>query len=117
MLWLWCRLAAIAPIGPLAWEPAYAVGVALKRQKNKKIKWATLDTDVHTGECHVTTWVMQQKPGNDKIASKPPGAGLEAGNRFLLPALKRNPPHPRHDLGLSASRTVSQFLLLKLLSL
>ena len=32
LLWLWCRLAAGAPIGPLAWDPPYAMGVALKRQ-------------------------------------------------------------------------------------
>ena len=25
---LWCRLAAVAPIGPLAWEPPYATSVA-----------------------------------------------------------------------------------------
>ena len=36
LLWLWCRLAATAPIGPLAWEPPYAVGTALKTQNNKK---------------------------------------------------------------------------------
>ena len=30
LLWLWRRLAAAAPIGPLAWEPPYAEGVALK---------------------------------------------------------------------------------------
>ena len=30
---LWCRPAATAPIGPLAWEAPYAVGAALKRQK------------------------------------------------------------------------------------
>ena len=39
LLWSWCRLAAIVPIPPVAWEPPYAVGVALKRQplplKNK----------------------------------------------------------------------------------
>ena len=35
LLWLWCRPAAAAPIGPLAWEPPYAVGVALKRRKRK----------------------------------------------------------------------------------
>ena len=34
-LWLWHRLAATAPIQPLAWDPPYAVGEALKRQKNK----------------------------------------------------------------------------------
>ena len=28
-LWLWCRLTAVAPIQPLAWEPPYAVGEAL----------------------------------------------------------------------------------------
>ena len=36
LLWLWCRPAAIAPIEPLAWEPPYAAGVALKGQKTKK---------------------------------------------------------------------------------
>ena len=30
--WLWCRPAAAAPTGPLAWEPLYAVGVALKKK-------------------------------------------------------------------------------------
>ena len=34
-LWLWCRPAAVAPIGPLAWEPPYAVGAALKTKQNK----------------------------------------------------------------------------------
>ena len=29
------RLAATALIQPLAWEPPYTAGVALKRQKNK----------------------------------------------------------------------------------
>jgi len=39
LLWLWCRPVAAALIGPLAWEPPYAVGVALekaKRQTNKQ---------------------------------------------------------------------------------
>ena len=31
LLWLWHRLAATAPIVPLAWEPPYAMGAALKR--------------------------------------------------------------------------------------
>ena len=40
LLWLWRRMAATAPIRPLAWEPPYATGVApekAKRQKKKKI--------------------------------------------------------------------------------
>ena len=32
LLWLWCRLAAAAPIGPLAWEFSCAVGSALKKR-------------------------------------------------------------------------------------
>ena len=35
LLWLWCRLAATAPIPPLAWEPPYAAGVALKKKTDK----------------------------------------------------------------------------------
>ena len=36
LLWLWCKLAAIALIRPLAWEHPYASGVTLKRQEKKK---------------------------------------------------------------------------------
>jgi len=35
LLWLWRRPPAIAPIRPLAWEPPYAAGAALKRQKKQ----------------------------------------------------------------------------------
>ena len=38
LLWLWCGPAATAQIRPLAWEPPYAVGAALKKQKTKKKK-------------------------------------------------------------------------------
>ena len=38
LAWLWHRLVATAPIGPLAWDPPHAAGVALKRQKKKKKK-------------------------------------------------------------------------------
>ena len=38
LLWLCCRLAGVVPIQPLAWELPYAMGIALKRQKTKKIK-------------------------------------------------------------------------------
>ena len=29
-LWLWCRMAAAAPIRPLAWEHPYDMGEAIK---------------------------------------------------------------------------------------
>ena len=37
LLWLWCRPAATVPIRPLAWEPPYAMDVALKRRKKKSL--------------------------------------------------------------------------------
>ena len=36
LLWLWCRLAATAPIRPLAWEP---LGAAQEMAKDKKKKY------------------------------------------------------------------------------
>ena len=36
LLCLWYRLAATAPIGPLAWEPPYAMGAALEKAKRQK---------------------------------------------------------------------------------
>ena len=36
LLWLWCRLAATAPIRLLGWETSYAAGAALKRQKRQQ---------------------------------------------------------------------------------
>ena len=37
LLWLWCKLAAAAPVPPLAWELPYAAGGALKSKKKKKV--------------------------------------------------------------------------------
>ena len=36
LLWLWHRPAAVAPIGPLAWEPPCAARAALKKQRKKE---------------------------------------------------------------------------------
>ena len=38
LLWLWLRPATAAQIRSLAWEPPYAMGVALERQNKIKIK-------------------------------------------------------------------------------
>ena len=38
MLWLGCRLAAVALIRLLAWEPPYARGAAIKSKKIKREK-------------------------------------------------------------------------------
>ena len=44
LLWLWCRLVAVALSWPLAWEPPYARGTDLKRKKKMGIrpKWTFL---------------------------------------------------------------------------
>ena len=39
LLWLWCRLAAAAPIRTLAWEPPYVMGAALEKMRKKKQYW------------------------------------------------------------------------------
>ena len=45
LLWLWCRLAAVAPFRRLAWEPPYAADAALK--KRKKEKFLGLSSDIN----------------------------------------------------------------------
>ena len=71
-LWLWRRLAATAPIGPLAWEPPYAMGVALKGQKDQKIKIKkifkhlcfknqTIQRDVESNFCS-HQWLIHRVP-------------------------------------------------------
>ena len=83
LLSLWWRLAAAAPIRPLAWEPPFAVGVALKLKKAEKttlcwllwrykdgLKAAALalsDSVVYTGKEGVhtghTTWGLSDHSG------------------------------------------------------
>ena len=38
LLWFWCRPVATALMGPLAWEPPYAMGVAQEMAKKKAKK-------------------------------------------------------------------------------
>ena len=58
LLWLWLRLATIAPVGPLAWEPPYVEGAALKRQK-KTLTFNEVNLQnkllylKHNVQCHV----------------------------------------------------------------
>ena len=49
---LWHRLAAVAPIGPLAWELLYALGAAIKAKKKKKkvLPFATTWADLMLSE-------------------------------------------------------------------
>ena len=74
LLCLWCRPAAVVPIRPLAWEPLYAVGAALKRQKKKEIDFADVIKDLEMSspglsKCplHLNTRVLIK----DKRGEKP----------------------------------------------
>ena len=46
LLWLWCRLAAVGPIQPLAWELPNTTGVALKRHSDKQTNKQTKNLPV-----------------------------------------------------------------------
>ena len=46
LLWLWRRPVATAPIQPLAWEPPYAVGMALEKTKKKEVRLFQSGPDV-----------------------------------------------------------------------
>ena len=65
LLWLWRRPVATASVRPLAWEPPYAMGAALKRQKEKRKK-------KEMRFVHVLAWqVKTAKPHrNAKIFNK-----------------------------------------------
>ena len=58
LLWLWCRPVATAPVGPLAWEPPYATGAALKSQKKK-------------GVPVVVQWLMNLTRNHEVVGSIP----------------------------------------------
>ena len=46
---MWCRPAAAAPIGPLAWEPLYAMGMALKIKNNNNNRRQTIRRSENSG--------------------------------------------------------------------
>ena len=86
LLWLKHKRAAIAPIQPLAWEPPYATGVALKRNKERVqlillghllLGPATMLTEVQTG------------PGGESHMVKPHG-GVPTDS--LAEVLAKNQP-------------------------
>ena len=61
LLWLWCGPAAMAPVRPLVWEPPYATGAALKRQKKKKKVYFTHSylicfLNLHPFEANLKSW-------------------------------------------------------------
>ena len=77
LLWLWCRLATVAPTGPLAWELPDATGQPLK-QANKKAE-----------NQHVREQTSVFDPVVGMHASAPPSTFLGV---LALPAPSLPPP-------------------------
>ena len=69
LLWLWCRRAAVAPIGPLAWEPPCAAGAALKSKKQ------TINELKSLKSLQVTDLERVWRKGNPS----PPVVGMQTG--------------------------------------
>ena len=53
-MWLWCRPAGVAPVGPLARELPYAMGITLKKKKKKAVSLLFLDHFDYN-----TAWIKQ----------------------------------------------------------
>ena len=64
MLWLWYRLAAIALIQPLAWEPPNAAGAALEKAKRKKKKKKIPFRSSHCGSVEMNLISIHEDKGS-----------------------------------------------------
>ena len=64
LLCLCCRLAATAPSSPLAWEPPYAVGVALKKTQHthtQQKQWKDTVDVLSVIRCYQLGWKPQKE--------------------------------------------------------
>ena len=73
LLWLWCRPASTAPIGPLAWKPPYATGAAqekAKRHTHKNNQKITVNCEMFILETHKTKMhTLFQQPTENETGS------------------------------------------------
>ena len=85
LLWLWCRLAAVAPIRPLAWEPPYAAGVALKaHKKNFFLKYWTFPIGLVGYGASTVTAVAQSLPWHTLIPGQGTSPCCECGQKRFV---------------------------------
>ena len=69
LLWLWCRPGATALIRPLAWEPPYATGVALKRQDQRYCEFCASDLAIVESSEEITRRHQHPAQGAPKLQS------------------------------------------------
>ena len=79
LLWLWCRPMAMAAIQPLAWEPPYALGAALKDQKQ-----TNKQTNKQTKKPHQTHRNSEYNGYFQGLRSRGMGRCLSKGTNFQL---------------------------------
>ena len=78
-LWLWRGPAATAPIRPLAWERPYAVGVALKKKKEKENRIVTVVLSAIRERCWLQPeWSCWEKEADllALLGEEPEASGL-----------------------------------------
>ena len=59
LLWLWHRLVATALILPLAWDPPYTTGVALKKKKRQTQEYQTNVLEKPVEKCFIKEGVVK----------------------------------------------------------
>ena len=91
LLWLWCRLAAIALDWTPAWEHPYAAGAALKRKKIKN----KIGSSFLLMEEHFRQTASIQNTRNAKDCQQTSRSRGGSWNRFTLLAFRRI-PHCQH---------------------
>ena len=62
LLCLWCRPVAMASIRLLAWEPPYAMGVALKRQNKKRNIYIYIVLGIKEGSVSNAAGILIKSP-------------------------------------------------------
>ena len=84
LLLLWNRLAAVAPIRPLAQKPLHAMGAALKRQKDKNKVKAIEENIVKTFfDINCSNVFLSQSPKVIEIKAKNKYRGLKQAYKLL----------------------------------
>ena len=91
LLWLWRRLADLAPIQSLAWELPYATGAALKSKKEKKEKNKYLITNVESLVLSYALRLVVEKALYYKMV-KEPTSSIEGGCPALIDDFERWKP-------------------------